>query len=365
MIYEKLEPIFKDLFSNSEKVCIAIGLISEGKAKEIDRLARKYDTDVYLIVGIDMPTPNSALRILMKAERNNENLKVRYYSEDNFFHPKVYLFEKGNKKVAYVGSANYTERGFSSNSELTLQTKTDADCNRIKKWFNDLWKNASSPITKEMIACRMSETKKYKWPPLPKMNRVKKVSKHVCDFNQDEFIKKLKLLKCNETIYKKIRRTRNKTINNLRSCLDAKHGFAGFKGEKIDEFCNEGSLGDLKQHGVRKALHTASRNGTLRPFCMALADESQPIKNRVSKALKELNSVGKGTITKILTTLYPKKYILINGCSTKYLSLGGLSSGKRYVEYCEFGKELLRQLKVKNFAILDGLIRQASEGDAV
>jgi hypothetical protein len=365
MIYEKLEDVFKNSFSDSNKVCIAIGLISEGKAKEIGRLARKYNADIYLIVGIDMPTPNSALQALMKAESNNKNLKVRYYSEDNFFHPKVFLFKKRNKMVAYVGSANYTERGFSSNSELTLQTEDGVDCNRVKKWFNDLWKNASSPITKEMIACRMSETKKYKWSPLPKMSRVKKVSKHINDFNQDEFIKELRSLKRNETIYKKIRRIRNKTIKDLSSCLDAEHGFEGFKGEKIDEFCNEGSLGDLKQHGVRKALHTASRNGTLRPFCIALADESQPIKNRVSKALKELNSVGKGTITKILTTLYPKKYILINGCSTKYLSLTGLSSGKRYVEYCEFGKELLRQLNVENFAVLDGLIRQASEGDAV
>lgn len=365
MIYEKLEEIFKDSFPNSEQVCIAVGLISEGKAKEIGRLARKYDIDIYLIVGIDMPTPNSALRALMKAESNNKNLKVHYYSEESFFHPKVFLFKKRNKMVAYVGSANYTERGFSSNSELTLQTEDGADCNRIKKWFNDLWKNASSPITKEMIACRTSETKKHKWPPLPKMNRVKKVSKHVCDFNQDEFIEKLKILKRKKTVYEKIRKQRNVAIKYLRGCLDAKHGFAGFKGRKIDQFCQEGSLGDLDQHGVCDALHAASREGTLRQFCIALADESQPIKTRVSKALKELNRVGRGVITKILTTLYPKKYILINGCSIKYLSLKELSSGKRYVEYCEFGQELLRQLNVKNFAVLDGLIRQASEGDTV
>ena len=93
------------------------------------------------------------------------------------------LFKKRNKMVAYVGSANYTERGFSSNSELTLQTEDGADCNRIKKWFNDLWKKGSSPITEEMIACRESEIKKCKMHPLPKMNRVKKVSKHINNFN--------------------------------------------------------------------------------------------------------------------------------------------------------------------------------------
>ena len=100
MIYEKLEEIFKDSFPNSEQVCIAVGLISEGKAKEIDRLARKYDIDIYLIVGIDMPTPNSALRALMKAESNNKNLKVHYYSEESFFHPKV--FSEYNQKHTAV-----------------------------------------------------------------------------------------------------------------------------------------------------------------------------------------------------------------------------------------------------------------------
>lgn len=365
MIYEKLEPIFKDLFSNSKQVCIAIGLISEGKAKEIDRLARKYDTDIYLIVGIDMPTPNSALRALMKAECNNKNLKVRYYSEDNFFHPKVYLFENRDEKIAFVGSANYTERGFSSNSELTLQTTNVSDCKQIQKWFNGLWKKRAFPITEEMIACRENEIEKYKMPALPKMDRVKKVGKHINNFNQENFIKELRELRQDKSVYDKIRNQRNGVVDKLWGYLDVENDFAGFKGQKINQFCQEGSLGDLDQHGVCEALHAASSDGTLRPFCIALADESQSIKKRVSKALKELNGVGRGTITKILTTLYPEKYILINGCSIKYLSLKELSSGKRYVEYCEFGKELLRQLNVENFAVLDGLIRQASEGDAV
>jgi hypothetical protein len=365
MIYKKLEKIIKEKFFKSNCADIAVGLISEEKSREIEKIVANDDVYVRLIVGIDMPTPNAALKILLNAEANNENLEVRYYHEDNFFHPKVYLFEERDEIVAFIGSANYTERGFSSNSELTIQTTNVADCRQIQKWFNDLWENSCSPITKEMIACRENELTKNKLTPLPKMNKVKKVSKHIENFNQEDFIKKLKILIQNDSIYQKICDQRNKAIENLQRYLDVKHNFKGFKGENIDLFCQEGSLGDLDQHGVCEALHAASQDGTLKPFCIALADENQPIKKRVSKALKELNGVGRGTITKILTTLYPEKYILINGCSIKYLSLKELSSGKRYVEYCEFGKELLRQLNVENFAVLDGLIRQASEGDAV
>lgn len=364
MIFENMEDISENDFSSCNRVCIAVGLISEGKAKEIVRIAKKSNTDICLIIGIDMPTPTSALRILKKAESNNKNLKVRYYSEEKFFHPKVYLFEKRNKMVAYVGSANYTERGFSSNAELTLQTKNVEECNRIKKWFSNLWQNASSPITEEMIVCRESEIKKYKSSPLPKMNRVKKVSKHICDFNQENFIKRLRELRQDNSVYDKICNQRNEVVEKLRGYLDEKHDFVGFTGQKIDLFCQE-TLGDLDQHGVCEALHRASRNGTLGPFYVALADENLPIRKRVSKALKELNGVGRGTITKILTTLKPEKYILINGCSLEYLGLNELSSGKRYVEYCEFGKKLLRLLNVKNFAVLDGLIRHASDNDAV
>lgn len=365
MIYKKLEKIIKKEFFESNCADIAVGLISEEKSREIEKIVANDDVYVRLIVGIDMPTPNAALKILLNADANNENLEVRYYHDDNFFHPKVYLFEKRNETVAFVGSANYTERGFTSNSELTLQTKNIADCKQIQKWFNDLWNNSCSPITKEMIVCRENELTKHNLTSLPKMNKVKKVSKHIEKFNQEDFIKKLKILRQNDTVYQEIRNQRNEAVENLRHYLDVKHNFKGFKGKNIDRFCQDGSLGDLAQHGVREALHTASLNGTLEPFCTALADESQPIGKRVSKALKELNRVGRGTVTKILTTLYPEKYILINGCSLEYLGLNNLSSGKKYVEYCEFGDELLRLLDVENFAILDGLIRQASERNDV
>lgn len=267
--------------------------------------------------------------------------------------------------MAYVGSANYTERGFSSNAELTLRLNDPVECGRINKWFNDLWENACSPITAEMIACRANELATKHHTPLPDMSKIKKVSKHIDDFNRGDIIEKLRELRQNESIYKKIRKQRKYARKKLKENLDAEHDFKGFKGKNIDRFCQDGSLGDLTQHGVCEALHTASRNGELQSFCMALTDENQPIEKRVSRALKELSRVGRGTVTKILTTLHPEKYILFNGCSKDYLRLNELSSGKKYVEYCEFGKELLRLLDVENFAILDGLIRQASDNDAI
>lgn len=40
MILGHLEDIFENDFSSFDRVCIAVGLISEGKAKEIDKFSK-------------------------------------------------------------------------------------------------------------------------------------------------------------------------------------------------------------------------------------------------------------------------------------------------------------------------------------
>ena len=366
MIIECLENEFYEEIEGADEIYIAVGLISEIKAKEIVKLAEDNEVVVKLIVGIDMPTPNSALKWLKNASKSSDYIEVKYHREEGvFFHPKVYLFESKKLSAAFVGSANYTESGFSANCELTVRTENQDDCKKIKKWFNRLWKEECGFISDELISTRERELVNNSYKPLPKMNKVKRNTKHIEKFNEKNILHDLKKLREDDGLYSRICRQRQQALTDLRNYLDTKNNFTGFNDIAIDKFCSDGSLGDLNQHGVPRALHEAERNGTLKNFCMLLNDEKISIKDRVSQALKMIPGVGKGSITKILTTLYPDKYILINRCSLKNLKLPVLSSGKRYEEFCEFGHELLKILDVENFAVLDGMIRHLSDGDLV
>ena len=58
------------------------------------------------------------------------------------FHPKVFIFRGGGKSVAWVGSANFTAGGFGMNDEAVFET---SDTESVQEWFDDLWKH-TDPI---------------------------------------------------------------------------------------------------------------------------------------------------------------------------------------------------------------------------
>lgn len=360
MIIEHFDEVFNDRMQFASSADIAVGLICEKKAREIVRASKYEKTKIRLIVGVDMPTSNETLRFLMQEAENDDHLDVLYYSnKEKFFHPKVYMFDDPAGFFAYVGSANCTDSGFSTNCEMTIETTDKKDCEKLQKWFDSIWKNECSPITENMLNLREQEIEKNKYSPLPKMGKVKRISAHLDRFDDGEIISELLQLRNNTRIYNQICENRRQTIINLQRYLDVKNDFTGFRGENVNSFCEDGNLGDLNQHGVPQALHAAEARNRLKNFCKNLCDEEKPIEDRVKKALKNFDRVGQGVVTKILTAVYPKKYMLINGCSTKYLKIKNLTSGKKYSEYCEFGKTLCNRLNIDDFSVLDGLIRYA------
>ena len=54
------------------------------------------------------------------------------------FHPKVFIFRGGGKAVAWVGSANFTSGGFGMNDEAVFET---SDTESVQDWFDDLWEH--------------------------------------------------------------------------------------------------------------------------------------------------------------------------------------------------------------------------------
>lgn len=55
---------------------------------------------------------------------------------NRMFHVKLFLFRSSSGSVAWVGSANFTGRGFGSNEELLYETKVTA---KLQEWFDERW----------------------------------------------------------------------------------------------------------------------------------------------------------------------------------------------------------------------------------
>ena len=80
------------------------------------------------------------------------------------FHPKVLIFRGGGKSVAWVGSANFTSGGFGMNEEALFET---SDTESVHVWFDDLWEH-TDPLDHDAIDTYAESRKKNPPPPAPR-----------------------------------------------------------------------------------------------------------------------------------------------------------------------------------------------------
>ena len=78
------------------------------------------------------------------------------------FHPKVFIFRGDGRSVAWVGSANFTSGGFGMNEEALFETP---DTKSVQNWFNDLWDHGD-PLDDAAIKA-YDQSRKDNPPPRP------------------------------------------------------------------------------------------------------------------------------------------------------------------------------------------------------
>ena len=78
------------------------------------------------------------------------------------FHPKIFIFRGGDRSVAWVGSANFTSGGFGMNEEALFET---CDTQSVQDWFDDLWEHCD-PLDDDAINA-YAESRKDNPPPPP------------------------------------------------------------------------------------------------------------------------------------------------------------------------------------------------------
>lgn len=86
------------------------------------------------------------------------------------FHPKVYVVERKDDVVAFIGSANLTRGGIGGNFEATVRLEADRSLEvdrifleRLRDWYNRLWNdpNATIAVSKASLGALLVDAKAW------------------------------------------------------------------------------------------------------------------------------------------------------------------------------------------------------------
>jgi len=142
----KLQSQLSNELKTATDVCVASAIVSDAG---LGFLLNEIDTSckVRLLIGIDLPTPDSVFKRLL--ELNNENVDAKVFIKQGFFHPKLYLV-KGKNKTVFIGSGNFTEGGLAGNIELFHKIIEADYYDDYENWFNQYFK-LGTEITEEWL----------------------------------------------------------------------------------------------------------------------------------------------------------------------------------------------------------------------
>ena len=109
----------------------------------LEKVARRRKVRVRALVGIEggHTTPDALKRLC-------ELGKVRLIDDNRLFHVKLYLFRRANTSSAWIGSANFTGRGFRKNEEALIETTNAAEA---VDWFKNRWKKVDADWSRRRL----------------------------------------------------------------------------------------------------------------------------------------------------------------------------------------------------------------------
>jgi HKD family nuclease len=167
-----LAPLINDkVLQRTEHCHIATACISEAA---LDTLMKKVSmkTKVDIVTGFDLPTHPNVFRKAIDNYRQRVTLRVHTRS---FFHANAYVFDlEFRKRVAFVGSGNFTMGGMLKHEELFYKIEVDKQVEEIKSWFSWYFENALDlneaiineyeamyPAIKERISTSVEEKQRF------------------------------------------------------------------------------------------------------------------------------------------------------------------------------------------------------------
>jgi|GEM_PF-1530335 HKD family nuclease len=155
----------------AEQVDIASAFVTSKALNHLEKSLAKAQSEkrqltVRLLFGLYQRfTPPEALKMMLDLQKKYPGRLYVQVARNNRFHWKLYIFRKRSSRRFYIGSANLTEDGLTSEGELSvkLTTKTsDAIANTLETEFDKLWKDKSKSFLLRKDVWK--EYKKFKRP---------------------------------------------------------------------------------------------------------------------------------------------------------------------------------------------------------
>ena len=343
---------FAALLSKACSVDIATAWATTGEHLRALDAAANRGVKIRVIVGIwGNATHPDALNELSRITEDN----LRIVREgDRLFHPKLYLFRRhGNsivKRRAWIGSANFTKAGFggrsSSNEEIVLEVGPGERADALADWFQERWDRCRMdfPVSEEIR--RYTED----WKRSPPHRQVRQITlgavsdrRDLLDAHRPLTLEGYRqaLNECEEELRDKgwevldpLGRSYMRVISDRRKLLlgevswsqlgaAAQRRLKGSYRRKDREWWGlMGRMGRKNWPAVRQ--NERKIRASLDAVVQAHDNEFPDIAVDAMRALTDIDDVGYGTATLLLTLARPDRLLSLNRASEN--GLGALTS---------------------------------------
>ncbi|VWC78692.1 hypothetical protein BLA39750_01038 [Burkholderia lata] len=318
-------------------------------------------------------TEPALLRTLFRLSKAHPVELYLSYTEETF-HPKVYAFADSGRSTVFVGSANLTAGGLSTNYEASVRVDdTDGTLvNEVAAFFDELIEGeVVLPATKERIDDYARQfTVQSAWRDMAR-KRADKISR--------EAISDLSLLAYQLEEMKRDESESGFTAqraNRARYVAEAKARIlelAALRRPAANAFLPmyEGLYRRFHSGGLHRQKSRIAAKASL--FVAALADilgRSKPPPAEAFEILRRhflgIKGAGVNLLTEVLHAIDNKRYAVMNQNAVNGLTTAGFVGyplhpakaavdGELYTRFCQDAKTVQRQLGLANFSELDAL----------
>lgn len=154
-------------FENTDKVMIAVGFYKLSAWTQMKdtwlefNKSKNSESEIYIGLGYGESDPD-AIQSLYNSIKNKKNHNLVLCTPDaGIFHPKIYIFIKGDIATIIVGSSNMTHHGWSVNDEVSISFTCTIDSTEFKE-FNQYFKRLKKKYNSDDLQALINRYKKEK-----------------------------------------------------------------------------------------------------------------------------------------------------------------------------------------------------------
>ncbi len=289
------------------------------------------------------------------------------------FHPKLYLFRKGNQGAIICGSANITKGGLENNIECSICITCDTKENVWKEaffFFQQLLSPENSEEASLMTIRRYQKFYENQKAANAKIRATPDRTESQLEFNYANLLKHLKSFnqKERDTIfedkiynYKEAKKVLDKIANDT-SLTKAK--FIPLLEELVSKKGTPGwwHSGSLYRHKKDVFEHYSRFQKLVQYIQKNAKGNSSDVFSNANEMVKKIDGAGVNYVTEIMMTYNPNKFANLNNNPITVLRKEGdiyikastdSFSGDDYEEYCELVNEINNKLGLRNMLEAD------------